>query len=109
MGGFIMEIKITPENYEEVKNSDKLVVLDFWATWCGPCRVIGPFLAQLAEQYDGQIVVGKCDVEECEDAAMEWGVRNVPTVVFLKNGQEVDRMVGAAPKAKFEEKIKSLL
>ncbi len=104
-----MEIKITPENYEEVKNSDKLVVLDFWATWCGPCRVIGPFLAQLAEQYDGQIVVGKCDVEECEDAAMEWGVRNVPTVVFLKNGQEVDRMVGAAPKAKFEEKIKSLL
>ena len=109
MGGFIMEIKITPENYEEVKNSDKLVVLDFWATWCGPCRVIGPFLAQLAEQYDGQIVVGKCDVEECEDAAMEWGVRNVPTVVFLKNGQEVDRMVGAAPKAKFEEKIKALL
>lgn len=109
MGGFIMEIKITPENYEEVKNSDLLVVLDFWATWCGPCRVIGPFLAQLAEQYDGQIVVGKCDVEECEDAAMEWGVRNVPTVVFLKNGQEVDRMVGAAPKAKFEEKIKSLL
>ena len=104
-----MEIKITPENYEEVKNSDKLVVLDFWATWCGPCRVIGPFLAQLAEQYDDQIVVGKCDVEECEDAAMEWGVRNVPTVVFLKNGQEVDRMVGAAPKAKFEEKIKSLL
>lgn len=104
-----MEIKITPENYEEVKNSDLLVVLDFWATWCGPCRVIGPFLAQLAEQYDGQIVVGKCDVEECEDAAMEWGVRNVPTVVFLKNGQEVDRMVGAAPKAKFEEKIKSLL
>ncbi|MCQ2253865.1 MAG: thioredoxin [Bacteroidaceae bacterium] len=104
-----MEIKITPENYEEVKNSDKLVVLDFWATWCGPCRVIGPFLAQLAEQYDGQIVVGKCDVEECEDAAMEWGVRNVPTVVFLKNGQEVDRMVGAAPKAKFEEKIKALL
>lgn len=104
-----MEIKITPENYEEVKNSDKLVVLDFWATWCGPCRVIGPFLAQLAEQYDGQIVVGKCDVEECEDAAMEWGVRNVPTVVFLKNGHEVDRMVGAAPKAKFEEKIKSLL
>ena len=104
-----MEIKITPENYEEVKNSDKLVVLDFWATWCGPCRVIGPFLAQLAEQYDAQIVVGKCDVEECEDAAMEWGVRNVPTVVFLKNGQEVDRMVGAAPKAKFEEKIKSLL
>lgn len=104
-----MEIKITPENYEEVKNSDLLVVLDFWATWCGPCRVIGPFLAQLAEQYDGQIVVGKCDVEECEDAAMEWGVRNVPTVVFLKNGQEVDRMVGAAPKAKFEEKIKALL
>ncbi len=104
-----MEIKITPENYEEVKNSDKLVVLDFWATWCGPCRVIGPFLSQLAEQYDGQIVVGKCDVEECEDAAMEWGVRNVPTVVFLKNGQEVDRMVGAAPKAKFEEKIKALL
>ena len=83
--------------------------MDFWATWCGPCRVIAPFLAQLAEQYDGQVVVGKCDVEECEDAAMEFGVRNVPTVVFLKNGVEVDRMVGAAPKAKIEEKIKALL
>lgn len=104
-----MEIKITPENYEEVKKSELLVVLDFWATWCGPCRVIGPYLAQLAEQYDGQIVVGKCDVEECADAAAEFGIRNVPTVVFLKNGEEVDRMVGAAPKPKFEEKIKSLL
>ncbi|MCF0243694.1 MAG: thioredoxin [Bacteroidaceae bacterium] len=104
-----MEIRVTPQNFEEVKNSSLPVVLDFWATWCGPCRVIAPFLAQLAEQYDGQVVVGKCDVEECEDAAMEFGVRNVPTVVFLKNGVEVDRMVGAAPKAKIEEKIKALL
>lgn len=104
-----MEIKITPENFNEVKNGNLPVVLDFWATWCGPCRAIAPSLSQLAEQYDGQIIVGKCDVEECEDAAMEFGIRNVPTLVFIKNGEEVDRMVGAAPKAKIEEKIKTLL
>ena len=104
-----MEIKITPQNFEEVKNSSLPVVIDFWATWCGPCRALAPTVAQLAEQYAGKVVVAKCDVEECEDAAMEFGVRNIPTLVFIKNGQEVDRMVGAAPKPKIEEKIQSLL
>lgn len=104
-----MEIKITPENFEEVKNSALPVVIDFWATWCGPCRAIAPSIAQLAEQYDGQVIVAKCDVEECDEAAANCGVRSVPTVIFFKNGEEVDRLVGAAPKAKIEEKIKALL
>ncbi|MCF0203078.1 MAG: thioredoxin [Bacteroidaceae bacterium] len=104
-----MEVKVTPANFNEVKNGSLPLVLDFWATWCGPCRAIAPSLAQLAEQYDGQVVIGKCDVEENEEAAAEFGIRNVPTLVFIKNGQEVDRMVGAAPKATIEERIKALL
>lgn len=104
-----MEVKITNENYEELKSGNLPLLIDFWATWCGPCRMIAPYISQLAEEYDGQIVVGKCDVEECEDIAMDLGIRNVPTLLFFKNGQQVDKMVGAATKAKIEAKIKALL
>lgn len=104
-----MEVKITSENFEELKNGSTPLLVDFWATWCGPCRMIAPYVSQLAEEYDGKIVVGKCDVEECDDIAMELGIRNIPTLLFFKGGQQVDKMVGAATKAKIEDKIKALL
>ena len=104
-----MEVKITPENYESLKNGALPLFIDFWATWCGPCRMIAPIVAQLAEEYDGKVVIGKCDVEECEDIAVDLGIRNVPTLIFFKGGEIVDKMVGAANKAKIQEKIEGLL
>ncbi len=104
-----MEVTITNENFESLKNGSQPLVVDFWATWCGPCRMVGPVITELAEQYDGKITVGKCDVEENEDLAVEFGIRNIPTILFFKNGQVVDKLVGAQPKAKIEEKFQSLL
>ena len=104
-----MEVTITNENFEALKNGDKPLVVDFWATWCGPCRMIAPVIAELAQEYDGKIVVGKCDVEENDDIAMDFGIRNIPTILFFKNGEVVDKMVGAAAKPKIKEKFESLL
>ncbi|MBP3252586.1 MAG: thioredoxin [Prevotella sp.] len=104
-----MEVKITNENFETYKNGELPLVVDFWATWCGPCRMVSPIMTELAEKYDGKIVVGKCDVEEADDIAAEFRIRNIPTVVFMKNGEVVDKMVGAASKDKFEEKFQALL
>ena len=104
-----MEVTITAENFENLKNGNQPLVVDFWATWCGPCRMVGPIISELAEEYDGRITVGKCDVEENEDLALEFGVRNIPTIVFIKGGQVVDKIVGAQPKAKLQEKFESLL
>ena len=83
--------------------------MDFWATWCGPCRMVGPVISELAKEYDGKITVGKCDVEENEDLAVEFGIRNIPTILFFKNGQVVDKLVGAQSKAKLQEKFDALL
>ncbi|MBQ9667470.1 MAG: thioredoxin [Prevotella sp.] len=104
-----MEVKVTNENFESLKNGELPLVIDFWATWCGPCRMVAPIISELAEKYDGKIVVGKCDVEEAEDVAMEFRIRNIPTVVFMKGGEVVDKMVGAASKDKFEEKFEALI
>ncbi|MGM9713076.1 MAG: thioredoxin [Prevotella sp.] len=104
-----MEVKITAENFESLKNGALPLVVDFWATWCGPCRMIAPVIGKLAEEYDGRIAVGKCDVEECEDIAVEYGIRNVPTILFFKNGEVVDKLVGAANRAKIQEKFDALL
>jgi len=104
-----MEVTITSENFETLKNGQKPLAIDFWATWCGPCRMVAPIISEMAEKYEGQIVVGKCDVEECEDLAAEFGIRNIPTVIFMKNGEVVDKLVGAVSKQKFEEKFEALV
>lgn len=103
-----MEVTITKENFAELKAGNLPLVVDFWATWCGPCRMVAPIIEEMAAKYDGKIAVGKCDVEECEDLAAEYGIRNIPTVLF-KNGEIVDKIVGAQSKAKFEEKFEALL
>jgi len=104
-----MEVQITSENFAQLKSGEQPLVVDFWATWCGPCRMLAPTVAELAEEYDGKIVVGKCDVEENDDLAMEFGIRNIPTILFFKNGEVVDKLVGAVSKAKLDEKFKALL
>ena len=98
-----MEVTITTENFESYKNGELPLVVDLWATWCVP------FISELAEEYAGKLVVGKCDVEENDDIAMEFGVRNIPTILFFKGGQLVDKFVGAASKSKIEDKFKALL
>ena len=104
-----MEVEITTENFDQYKNGELPLVVDLWATWCGPCRKIGPIISELANEYDGKLVVGKCNIEDNDDIAMQFGVRSIPTVRFFKGGQLVDKFVGAATKDKFEEKFKALL
>lgn len=104
-----MEVKITNENYESYKNGSLPLVIDFWATWCGPCRMVAPIIEELANEYEGKVTIGKCDVEEADDIAAEFGIRNIPTIVFMKDGKILDKIVGAASKSKIEEKIKALL
>ena len=104
-----MEVQITSENFESLKNGAQPLVVDFWATWCGPCRMIAPVIAELAQEYDGRITVGKCDVEENEELSEQFGIRNIPTILFFKNGEVVDKLVGAVSKAKLDEKFQALL
>ena len=104
-----MEVTITSGNFENLKNGALPLVVDLWAPWCGPCRMVGPVISELANDYEGRIIVGKCNVDEEEDLAMEFGVRSIPTILFFKGGQLVDKFVGAAPKATLDEKFKALL
>ena len=104
-----MEVTITNENFSTLKNGNLPLVVDFWATWCGPCRMVSPIISDLAEVYDGKVVVAKCDVEENEDLAAEFGIRNIPTILFFKGGEVVNKLVGAQGKAKIDEAIQQLL
>ena len=104
-----MEVTITQGNLSSLRKGAQPLVVDFWATWCGPCRMLAPIIEELASEYEGKIVIGKCDVEEEEDLAQEFGIRNIPTILFFKNGEVVDKLIGAQPKSKIEEKIKALL
>ena len=104
-----MALAITDNNFEELLQSEKPLVVDFWATWCGPCKQIGPAFEELAAEYEGKVTIGKCDIEENDDLVSKFGIRNVPTVLFIKNGEVVDKQVGAAAKSVFQAKIDSLL
>ena len=104
-----MKVTITKENFEALKSGSQPLVVDLWATWCGPCRMLGPIVSELAKEYDGKIVVGKCDVEENDDIAAEYGVMSVPTLLFFKNGELVNKLVGAMPKNKLKEHFDALL
>ena len=104
-----MELEITSQNFEEVKQQGQPVLIDFWATWCGPCKRLGPIIEELAFEYDGKAVIGKCDIEENDELTEKFGIMNVPTVVFLKDGKEVDRVVGLAMKNVYQDKLNTLL
>ena len=95
--------------YDELVASGKPFVIDFWAEWCGPCRSLTPIIEELAEEYEGKVVIGKCDVEENDDITMKYGVRNIPTIIFLKGGEVVDKQVGACSKEALAAKIEKLL
>ncbi len=104
-----MALAVTNENLEELIASGKPVVIDFWAEWCGPCRNIAPIIDELATEYEDRVIIGKCDVEDNDDIVGKYGVRNIPTVIFLKGGELVDKQVGAAAKDAFVAKIEKLL
>ena len=100
--------EITDATFEE-ETSEGVVLIDFWATWCGPCKKIAPEIEALAKEYEGQAIIGKCDVDSNDGLTGKFGVRNIPTVLFIKGGEVVDKQVGAAPKSTFEEKLKAIL
>lgn len=100
---------INNDNFGALVATGKPVVIDFWATWCGPCQKMGPLIEALAEAYDGKAIVGKCNVDEEDELAMQFGVRSIPTVVFLKDGEVRDIQVGLCPQSVLEEKLNKLL
>ena len=103
-------ITITDDNFDqEVLKSDKPVIIDFWAAWCGPCRMIAPIIEELAKEFDGKVKVGKLDVDDNQNASIKYGVRSIPTVLFFNNGEVKDTIIGAVPKSVFVEKTKAVL
>jgi thioredoxin 1 len=105
-----MALEITDATFEEtVLKSDKPVMVDFWAAWCGPCRMVGPIIDQIGEEYGDKAVVGKVDVDANQEFAAKYGVRNIPTVLIFQNGEVVGRQVGVAPKTAYTEAIDALL
>ena len=101
-----MALEITDNNFKEILAEGKPVVIDFWAPWCGPCKMVGPIIEELAGEYEGKALIGKCDVDENGDVAAEYGIRNIPTVLFFKNGELVDKQVGLLLNRLMQRKLK---
>ena len=104
-----MAVNLTNDNAKEFMATELPIVLDFSATWCGPCKQLAPIIDELSNEYAGRIAVGKCDIEEADDLTAEYGIRNVPTVIFIKNGQVVDKFVGSKSKGDVQAKFEALL
>lgn len=105
-----MALEVNDGNFDEVVvKSDKPVIVDFWAEWCGPCRMIAPIIEEISKEYSGKAVVTKCDVDNSPQVAAKYGIRNIPTVLFFKNGKIADKQVGAVPKNTIVNKLNALL
>ena len=105
-----MALELTDTNFDDmVLKADKPVIVDFWAEWCGPCRMVGPILSEIAEEYRDKAIVGKVDVDNNPGISAKFGIRNIPTVLFFKNGEVADKQVGAVPKGVFVKKLETLL
>ena len=102
-------VEITDSNFEKIINSDKPVLVDFWAEWCGPCKMIGPLVEELANEFEGKAIIGKVDVDTNPEVSAKFGIRSIPTLLVFKNGEIVDKQVGAVPKSVLSEKIETQL
>jgi thioredoxin 1 len=105
-----MAVEITDANFDElVLKADMPVVVDFWAAWCGPCRMVGPIIDEMHAEYEGKAIIGKVDVDQNPGVSAKFGVRNIPTILFIKNGEVVDKSVGAVPKTQLTGKLDAIL
>jgi len=105
-----MALQLTDTNFKEsALDTDKLVMIDFWAQWCGPCKMLSPIVEQLADEYGDKAVIGKLDVDNNQEVSMKYGIRSLPTILWIKNGEIVDKHVGLTTKAKLQEKIEAHL
>src|SRR4051812_36352984 len=105
-----MALQFTDSTFDtQVLQSDKVTLVDFWAEWCGPCRAVGPVVEELAKEYEGKALIGKVDVDSNPEISAKYGIRNIPTILFIKNGEVVDKQVGAVPKSVLEGKLKAAI